>query len=63
MIFFFEYALLLDMHDDILSGFIGVVKKTQFLFDVITHKIRSEKSGTKASFWNNKKHTQQIAGK
>ena len=36
MIFFFGYALLLDMLDDILSGFIGVVVKTQFLFDVIT---------------------------
>ena len=43
MIFFFGYALLLDMHDDILSllGFIGVVVKTQFLFGVITHKIRN----------------------
>ena len=39
---FFGYALLLDMHDDILSGFIGVAVKTQFLFDVIAHKIRSE---------------------
>ena len=39
MIFFFEYE---DMHDDILSRYIGVVVNTQVLSNVITHNIKSK---------------------
>ena len=46
MILFFGYALLLDMRDDILSGFIGLVVKIQFFFDVITSKMRGK------TLWN-----------
>ena len=33
MIFVFGYEILIDMHNDIISGFIGVVVKTLFLFN------------------------------
>ena len=47
---FFGYALLLDMHDDILSGFIGVVVKTQFLLCRYTQNKKQNKVELKLHF-------------